>query len=58
MKYLLCFIDGVGTRQSTQKTVAIVLGGMVGVGLGVACLLVTRSAFKKKSKSKYGGGWG
>ncbi|XP_009621526.1 plasmodesmata-located protein 2-like [Nicotiana tabacum] len=45
-----------GTRQSTQKTVAIVLGGMVGVGLGVACLLVTRSAFKKKSKSKYGGG--
>lgn len=47
--------DGVGTRQSTQKTVAIVLGGLVGVGLGVACLLFTRSAFKKKGYSKYGG---
>ncbi|PHT46552.1 hypothetical protein CQW23_15710 [Capsicum baccatum] len=43
------------TRQSTQKTVAIVLGGLVGVGLGVACLLFTRSAFKKKGYSKYGG---
>lgn len=44
-----------GTRQSTQKTVAIVLGGLVGLGLGVACLLFTRSAFKKKGYSKYGG---
>ncbi|KAG5603278.1 hypothetical protein H5410_034648 [Solanum commersonii] len=44
-----------GTRQNTQKTVAIVLGGLVGVGLGVACLLFTRSAFKKKGYSKYGG---
>ncbi|KAK4338701.1 hypothetical protein RND71_043188 [Anisodus tanguticus] len=44
-----------GTRQSTQKLVAIVLGGLVGVGLGVACLLFTKSAFKKKSYSKYGG---
>lgn len=47
--------DGVGTRQNTQKTIAIVLGGLVGVGLGVACLLFTRSAFKKKGYSKYGG---
>ncbi|CAN4098118.1 unnamed protein product [Withania somnifera] len=44
-----------GTSHSTQKTVAIVLGGVVGLGLGVACLLFTRSAFKKKGYSKYGG---
>ncbi|XP_019264818.1 PREDICTED: cysteine-rich repeat secretory protein 3-like isoform X2 [Nicotiana attenuata] len=44
-----------GIRKSTQKTVAIVLGGLVGVGLVLACLLFTKSAFKKKSYVKYGG---
>ncbi|XP_016466926.1 plasmodesmata-located protein 2 isoform X1 [Nicotiana tabacum] len=46
---------GAGIRKSTQKTVAIVLGGLVGVGLVLACLLFTKSAFKKKSYVKYGG---
>ncbi|KAL0459360.1 UNVERIFIED_CONTAM: Plasmodesmata-located protein 3 [Sesamum latifolium] len=45
-----------GTGRNTQKTVAIVLGGVVGVGLVMACLLFTRSAFKKKTYTyKYGG---
>ncbi|XP_060177780.1 plasmodesmata-located protein 2-like [Lycium barbarum] len=47
--------SGSGTRQSTQKLVAIILGGLVGVGLGVACLMFIRSALKKKSYSKHGG---
>ncbi|GER24958.1 cysteine-rich repeat secretory protein 3 [Striga asiatica] len=42
--------------RNTQKTVALVLGGLVGVGLVMACLLFTRSAFKKKPYAgKYGG---
>ncbi|KAG8389155.1 hypothetical protein BUALT_Bualt02G0199700 [Buddleja alternifolia] len=45
-----------GTGRNTQKTVAIVLGGLVGVGLVMACLLFTKSAFKKKTHTyKYGG---
>ncbi|KAL3850002.1 hypothetical protein ACJIZ3_011884 [Penstemon smallii] len=48
---------GTGTGgRNTQKTIAIVLGGLVGVGLVMACLLFTKSAFKKKTRSyKYGG---
>ncbi|KAK4441559.1 Plasmodesmata-located protein 2 [Sesamum alatum] len=45
-----------GTGKNTQKTVAIVLGGLVGAGLVMACLLFARSAFKKKTHTyKYGG---
>lgn len=44
-----------GTGRDTQKMVAIVLGGLVGVGLVAACLLFTRSAYKKQSRAKYGG---
>ncbi|KAL2236397.1 cysteine-rich repeat secretory protein 3-like isoform X1 [Sesamum indicum] len=45
-----------GTGRNTQKTVAIVLGGLVGAGLVMACLLFARSAFKKKTHTyKYGG---
>ncbi|CAI9107555.1 OLC1v1006934C3 [Oldenlandia corymbosa var. corymbosa] len=43
------------TGVNTQKTVAIVLGGLVGVGLVAACLLFTRSALKKQGRSKHGG---
>lgn len=39
--------------QNTQKTVAIVVGGLVGSGLFIACLLVLKSAFKKKREVKY-----
>nr|GMD69074.1 cysteine-rich repeat secretory protein 3-like isoform X2 [Ipomoea batatas] len=46
----------IGTRHNTQKTVAIILGGLAGVGLVLACLLFTKSAFKKKTHSKYYGG--
>lgn len=44
---------GKGMGQNTQKTVAIVVGGLVGSGLFIACLLVLRSAFKKKREVKY-----
>lgn len=42
-----------GTKQNTQKTIAMVLGGLVALGLIMACLLVIKSAVKKKSKSKF-----
>lgn len=45
-----------GRGKNTQKTVAIVMGGLVGMGLVAACLLFTKSAFKKKTHTyKYGG---
>ncbi|PIN05361.1 hypothetical protein CDL12_22098 [Handroanthus impetiginosus] len=45
-----------GKGRKTQKTVAIVLGGLVGVGLVMACLLFAKSTFKKKTHTyKYGG---
>lgn len=45
-----------GRGKNTQKTVAIVMGGLVGMGLVSACLLFTKSAFKKKTYTyKYGG---
>ncbi|KAK6143970.1 hypothetical protein DH2020_020790 [Rehmannia glutinosa] len=44
------------TGRNTQKTIAIVLGGLVGLGLVMACLLFAKSAFKKKTHShKFGG---
>ncbi|KAL6968146.1 hypothetical protein U1Q18_033949 [Sarracenia purpurea var. burkii] len=43
-----------GSTQNTQKTVAIVVGGVAGFGFGIACLLFLRSAFKKR-EGKYGG---
>jgi hypothetical protein len=42
-----CFIDG-GTRQRTQRTVAIAVGGVAALGFGVVCLLFVRSIFKKR----------
>ncbi|KAL8494464.1 hypothetical protein ACS0TY_025319 [Phlomoides rotata] len=45
-----------GRSKNTQKTVAIVMGGLVGAGLIMACLLFAKSAFKKKTHTyKYGG---
>lgn len=44
---------GKGMGPNTQKTVAIVVGGLVGSGLFIACLLVLKSAFKKKREVKY-----
>lgn len=45
-----------GRGKNAQKTVAIVMGGLVGMGLVAACLLFTKSAFKKKTYTyKYGG---
>ncbi|KAI7743604.1 hypothetical protein M8C21_000803, partial [Ambrosia artemisiifolia] len=38
---------GGGSRHNTQKTVAIVIGGLAGLFLGIAFLLVLRSAFRK-----------
>ncbi|KAL8029172.1 hypothetical protein ABFX02_14G210800 [Erythranthe guttata] len=43
-------------KNSTEKTVAIAMGGLMSVGLVMACLLFTKSAFKKRTPSyKYGG---
>ncbi|KAI3801099.1 hypothetical protein L1987_29201 [Smallanthus sonchifolius] len=48
--------DGGGDRNTTQKAVAIVFGGLATVGLVVAFLLVLKSAFKKKKEHySYGG---
>ncbi|KAJ9565001.1 hypothetical protein OSB04_000967 [Centaurea solstitialis] len=44
--------SGGGRRHDTQKLVAIVIGGLAGLFLGIAFLMVLRSAFKKK-KEKY-----
>ncbi|KAL4558623.1 hypothetical protein LXL04_036824 [Taraxacum kok-saghyz] len=47
---------GGGGRHNTQKTVAIVIGGLAGLFLGIAFLLVLKSAFmKKKDKYSHGG---
>ncbi|CAL5426370.1 unnamed protein product [Camellia sinensis] len=40
-------------ERAWQRTVAIVVGGVAGFGLGIACLLVLKSAFKKR-ENKYG----
>ncbi|KAF8392136.1 hypothetical protein HHK36_022478 [Tetracentron sinense] len=36
-----------GTGQSTEKTIAIVMGGAAAVGFGVVCLMFLRSMMKK-----------
>ncbi|KAL8262033.1 hypothetical protein R6Q59_026082 [Mikania micrantha] len=41
---------GGGGRHNTQKTVAIIIGGLAGLFLGIAFLLVLKSAFKKKKE--------
>ncbi|GKD00235.1 cysteine-rich repeat secretory protein 11-like protein isoform X1, partial [Tanacetum coccineum] len=41
---------GGGGRHTTQKTVAIIIGGLAGLFLGIAFLLVLKSAFKKKKE--------
>lgn len=47
---------GGGGRHETQKLVAIIIGGLAGLFLGIAFLMVLRSAFKKKKeKHSYGG---
>lgn len=47
---------GGGGRHNTQKTVAIIIGGLAGLFLGIAFLLVLKSAFKKKKeKHSYSG---
>lgn len=33
--------------QSTEKTVALVVGGVAALGFGIACLMFVRTAFKK-----------
>ncbi|KAJ6403631.1 hypothetical protein OIU84_011939 [Salix udensis] len=38
----------VGTRQHTQRTVAIAVGGVAALGFGVVCLMFVRSIFKKR----------
>nr|XP_043622602.1 plasmodesmata-located protein 2 isoform X2 [Erigeron canadensis] len=45
-------VDGGGGRgkNDTQKTVAIVFGGLAGLGLVVALLLVVKSNFRKKKE--------
>ncbi|RVX19273.1 Cysteine-rich repeat secretory protein 3 [Vitis vinifera] len=39
--------------QSTEKTVALVVGGVAALGFGIACLMFVRTAFKKHHSSKY-----
>ncbi|GAV83131.1 Stress-antifung domain-containing protein [Cephalotus follicularis] len=48
-----------GTRQHTQRTVAIAVGGVAALGLLIVILMFIRSLMKKKSRSSSGkhGGW-
>ncbi|XP_076910191.1 plasmodesmata-located protein 3-like [Bidens hawaiensis] len=49
---------GGGGQYNTQKMVAIVIGGLAGLFLGIAFLLVLRSAFRKKKEKHYSyDGW-
>ncbi|CAK7333911.1 unnamed protein product [Dovyalis caffra] len=38
----------VGTKQHTQKTVAIAVGGVAALGFGIVCLMFVRSIFNKR----------
>ncbi|PPD85031.1 hypothetical protein GOBAR_DD18020 [Gossypium barbadense] len=42
------------TRQHTQKTVAIAVGGVAGLGFLVVCLMFLKSVVKKRSKKHEG----
>ncbi|KAK9282561.1 hypothetical protein L1049_005482 [Liquidambar formosana] len=45
-----------GTEQGTEKTVAIVVGGVAALGFGIAFVMFVRSVFKKRGgKHAYGG---
>lgn len=41
-----------GTGQTTGKTVAIILGGAVGIGFVIICLLFARNLLKKHDDGK------
>lgn len=43
------YVDG-EKRQHTQRTIALVVGGVAVLGFVIVCLLVLKSAMKKKSK--------
>uniref|UniRef100_A0A5B7B757 Putative cysteine-rich repeat secretory protein 11 n=1 Tax=Davidia involucrata TaxID=16924 RepID=A0A5B7B757_DAVIN len=47
-------LSSTGTGQNTKKTVAIVVGGIAGLGFGIACLMFAVSVLKKRD-DKYGG---
>lgn len=51
-------LNGVGTvgskHHTTQKTVAIVVGGVAAMGFLVVCLMFVKSLMKKKRGAKYG----
>lgn len=54
LKVVICLIDlGTGQRH-TQRTVAIVLGGIAAFGFLVVCLLFAKSVMKRRGrKSEY-----
>ncbi|XP_012085237.1 plasmodesmata-located protein 1 isoform X2 [Jatropha curcas] len=43
----------VGTKQHTQRTVAIAVGGVAALGFLIVCLMFVRSLLKKRKSSKY-----
>ncbi|CAA0815225.1 Cysteine-rich repeat secretory protein 11 [Striga hermonthica] len=45
--------SGGGRGTNSGKTVAIVMGGLVSVGLLTSCFLFTKSAFKKKTTTQH-----
>lgn len=50
-----CFAYIGGTRQHTQKTVAMAVGIVAAVGFVLVLLLFVRSVMKKKRTGKYEG---
>nr|GFA35228.1 cysteine-rich repeat secretory protein 11-like isoform X1 [Tanacetum cinerariifolium] len=45
--------DGGGGRHNTQKTSAIIIGGLARLFLEIAFLLALKSAFKKKKEKHF-----
>ena len=52
IKIVMVWMDA-ESGQSTEKTVALVVGGVAALGFGIACLMFVRTAFKKHHSSKY-----
>lgn len=56
--FIVAVVPGTGEGSSgdghhTQKTVAVVVGGVAAAGFGVVCLLFAKSLFKKRDACKY-----
>lgn len=52
-KILWGSIGGGGSKQHTQRTVAIAVGGVAALGFGIALLMCVKSLVKKRGGKQY-----